>query len=167
MLSILPDNLILLIGGFCPVNNIYNLLQTCKYINNLRLYRFSIPYLICYRFTGKYCYNNFKNDLNDILIYFKNHNYDYTFVNFIDDIHITLFNTPTIHNDTYFYKKHKYNFKYKHSPLLLRILNGYKIKSNNGKNEIKYYDNCHHIYRVNLVVYNKLKNNKTILSLIY
>jgi len=174
MISMISNELILLIGGYCSINDIYNLSLVSKVIANLKLYRLCMSHIVCYRFIGEYSYINFKKEID----YFKPYysiNYQYNLNNYLCDLFETLFNINdfNINSRRCYYRKYKFSLKYKNSLNILNILKDrYKltkssINNDNDNDKIRDYPRCHHVYRVCPVVYTHLKKHPNVLALIY
>lgn len=167
MIELISNELIIHIGSYCSINDIYNLSQTCKAVTTIKLYKLYMSPLICHRLIGEYCYKSLKNQMNDFEPY-NSLKYQYTYRDYIEDIINAIFNQKFISTNLFYYRRYKFNLPYKHSRKLLQILkNTYKLTKNNkdDKNELRYYPRCHHIYRICPTVYSKLSYN--VLALIY
>ena len=164
--------LILHIGSYCSIKDIYNFSLTSKNISEVKLYRLCISHIFCNRYYGEYSsITEFKNHLKDLNPTNLQNN-KYNLNNYICDLTELLFNNECITvSNKYYYKKYKFSIEYKHSFTLLYILKDYyRITKNNikDKNELKHFPRCHHVYRVCPVAYTRLrKNHLNILALIY
>jgi len=168
----ISNELILHIGSYCSIKDIYNLSLTSKVIAELKLYRLCISHIVCHRYYGEYSslteFKNYLKDLNPINTPY----YQYNLNNYICDLVELLFNKECITvSNKYYYKKYKFSLEYKHSFTLLYILKDYyRMTKNNikDKNELKDFPRCHHVYRVCPLAYNRLRQNHlNVLALIY
>ena len=63
----ISNELILHIGSFCSIKDIYNLSLTNKVISELKLYRLCMSHIFCHRYYGEYSsLNEFKYHLKDL-----------------------------------------------------------------------------------------------------
>ena len=156
MMSMLSDELILLIGGNCSNNDICNLSQTSKNIAKLRLYRLCISNIFCYRFLGNCSYLMLKYEFINNIQYYKN---SYSFCDYIQDVYFFLFNTECINNNINI-KKIYYNLQYKQSYNIVRILrNRFTLTKDNCYKKYELYEGkfFHNVYRISAFVYRNIK----------
>ena len=70
MISMISNELILHIGSYCSIQDIYNLSLVSKIIANQKLYRLCISHIVCHRYYGEYSslieFKYYLKDLNPI-----------------------------------------------------------------------------------------------------